>query len=142
MIKNVELLYSTCSLLKNKFNYKILIKNNESEIKEPTFFVNVTPLISDSYFRYNKKLTNIVITYVNRVILQEELLNIQDSLNDLFDMYLEVENLKIIFDNKKFNITKDFMTLTLTLNYLDTKTNTPDGDKYTQLMGELIDKEG
>jgi len=142
MIKNIELLYSVILPIKNTFGYKIFIEENKEEIKVPTFFVSVTPLTSDSYLRYNQKLTNIVITYVDRVIIQEELLDIQDKLDELFDMYLDVGKRKIVFDKKKFNVTNDFLTMTLTLKYLDDKTSLPDADKYTDLMEELIEKEG
>ena len=141
MIKNVELLYSTSSLLKSKFNYKLSLKQ-KAEVAVPTFFVSVTPLTTNSYLRYNEKLTNIVITFTDEVVTQEKLLGIQNDLDDLFDMYLKVGKRKIVFDKKKFNLADDFLILTLTLNYLDNKLSVPDEDKYTQLMGELIQKEG
>lgn len=143
MIKNVDLLYAVTLPLSNTFKYKISIKQYE-EVTAPTFFVSVSPLTNDSYLRYNEKLTNIVITYVNKVILQEELLDMQNQLDDLFDMHLEVNKRKIVFDKKKFNVTNDFLTMTLTLNYLDDKTNVPDDEKYTALMEilNLVNKEG
>ena len=141
MIKNVELLYSTSSLLKSKFNYKLSLKQ-KAEVAVPTFFISVTPLTTNSYLRYNEKLTNIVITFTDEVVTQEKLLGIQNDLDDLFDIYLKVGKKKIVFDKKKFNLTDDFLSLTLTLNYLDNKLGVPDEDKYTQLMGELIQKEG
>lgn len=136
MIKNVELLYSVSSLLKTKFNYKVLLKQ-KAEIEVPTFFITVTPLTTDSYLRYNKKLVNIVITFTDEVITQEKLLEMQDELNDLFDMYIQVDKRKIVFDKKKFNLTNDFLTLTLTLNYLDYKSNIPKSEQSTFKMGEL-----
>jgi hypothetical protein len=137
MIKNIELLYSVTLPLKNTFGYKVFTEENKEEIKVPTFFVSATPLTSDSYLRYNQKLTNIVITYVDRVIIQEELLDIQDKLDELFDMYLDVGKRKIVFDKKKFNITNDFLTMTLTLNYLDDKTSLPKSEQSSAKMGEL-----
>ena len=138
MIKNIELLYSTSLLLKDKFNYKISLKQKE-EVTSPTFFIQVTPLTTNTYLRYNEKLINIVITFTDEVVTQEKLLEIQNDLDDLFDMYLEIGTRKIVFDKKIFNLTDDFLSLTLTLNYLDDKSNVPDGDKYTALMGELIE---
>lgn len=141
MIKNVELLYSTSLLLKSKFNHKLSLKQ-KSEVEVPTFFITITPLTTNSYLRYNEKLVNIFISFTDEVVTQEKLLGIQNDLDDLFDMYLKVGTRKIVFDKKKFNLTDDFLSLTLTLNYLDDKSNIPDADKYTQLMGELIEKEG
>jgi len=142
MIKYVELLYSTTLLLKDKFNYKVNIEENEQEVKAPTFFVKVTPLTTDSYLRYSEKLVNITITFTDKVITQEKLIDMQDQLNELFDICLIVGKRKLILDKKKFNKTKDLLTVTLTLNYLDDKTNIPDADKYTALMEELIYREG
>ena len=88
MIKYVELLYSTTLLLKNKFGYDLYIKDNEKEVKEPTFFVKVTPLTTESYLRYSETLVNIAITYTNEVVTQEDLLDMQNQLDELFDMYL------------------------------------------------------
>lgn len=141
MIKYVELLYSTTLLLKNKFGYEVSIKDNEKEVKEPTFFVKVTPLTTESYLRYSEKLVNIAITYTNYVVTQEDLLDMQSQLDELFDMYLEVGERKLTF-KKKFSANKDLLTLTLTLDYLDSKTNIPDADKYTKLMEELIYRDG
>lgn len=141
MIKYVELLYSTTLLLKNKFGYDLSIKDNEKEVKEPTFFVKVTPLTTESYLRYSEKLVNIAITYTNEVVTQEDLLDMQNQLDELFDMYLKVGERKLTF-KKKFSANKDLLTLTLTLDYLDSKTNIPDADKYTKLMEELIYRDG
>jgi len=142
MIKYADILYSTSKALKSKFPYKVNIKDNKKDMEAPTFYVVVTPLTSDSFVSYNEKLVNIVITYTDRVVTQESLLDIQDQLDDLFDMYLQVGKRKIVFDKKKFIRTKDLVNLTLTLNYLDDKANAPDADKYTKLMEELIYKEG
>lgn len=142
MIKNVDLLYSITSLLDDTFGYNISLEQYE-EVKAPTFFIKVSPLTNDSFLRYNEKLTNIVITYVDKVIIQESLLNIQNSLDDLFDLYIDVNKRKIVFDKKKFNITSDFLSMTLTLNYIDDKTVLPDMDKYTKLMEILnLNEEG
>jgi len=141
MIKNVELLYSTSLLLKNKFGYKVSLKQKE-EVEAPTFFLSVTPLTTNSYLRYSEKLVNITITFVDKVVDQEKLLEAQNSLDDLFDMYLQVGTRKIVFDKKKFNLTTDFLTLTLTLNFLDGKATLPSADQYTDKMENLIEKEG
>lgn len=141
MIKYVELLYSATILLKNKFGYDVFIKDNEKEVEEPTFFVKVTPLTTESYLRYSEKLVNIAITYTNKVVTQEDLLDIQSQLDELFDMYLKVGERKLTF-KKKFSANKDLLILTLTLDYLDGKTNIPDADKYTKLMEELIYRDG
>ena len=137
MIKDVDILYSFASMLKTNFKYKVYAKENEEEVKEPTFFITLFPLTSNSFLRYNEKLINIAITYTDKVVDQEILLNMQNSLDELFDLYIEVNKRKLIFDKKKFNKTNDFITLTLTLNYLDDKSTIPDNEKFTKLMGEL-----
>lgn len=141
MIKYVELLYSATLVLKNKFGYEVSIKDNEKEVKEPTFFVKVTPLTTESYLKYSEKLVNIAITYTNYVVTQEDLLDMQSQLDELFDMYIKVGERKLTF-KKRFSAGKDLLTLTLTLDYLDSKTNIPDDDKYTKLMEELIYRDG
>lgn len=142
MIKYVELLYNTTVLLKKTFGYKISIKKNEQEVKNPTFFVSVTPLTTDPYLRYNEKLVNISITFTDKVVTEEQLLDMQDQLNELFDIYLDIGSRKLVFGKKKFNKADEFVTLILTLNYLDDKTTIPDQEKYTKLMEELIYRDG
>lgn len=138
MIKDVDILHAVSSILNTNFSYDIFIEDNKEEILVPTFFISVTPLTSNSYLRYNEKLTNIIITYTNKVVFQEEALDMQNKLDELFDMYIQVGTRKIVLDKKKFNRTNDFLTMILTLNYLDDKSNLPKSEQSTAKMGELI----
>jgi hypothetical protein len=137
MIKNTDILYAVNLILDTKFGYESFVEEQGEEVKVPTFFIQLSPLSSNSFLRYNEKLTNIVITYVDKVITQESLLDIQNDLDDLFDMYIQVGTRKIMIDKKKFNVTKDFLTMTLTLDYLDNKSSLPKNEQSTDKMGEL-----
>ncbi|MGE5627827.1 MAG: DUF6838 family protein [Solirubrobacterales bacterium] len=140
MIKNVDLLYTVSKALKDKFGYKISLKQKE-DVESPIFFVKVTPLTTTSMLKWNEKLVNITITFTDEVVTHEQLLNIQDDLNDLFDVYLDTGARKLVIDKKTFNLTDDFLTLTLTITYLDDKAacNIPLNERYTDLMKEFID---
>ncbi|NFH70084.1 hypothetical protein FDC35_13385 [Clostridium botulinum] len=143
MIGYEELLYSTAEVLKKEFKYEVKIDENKKEIKEPTFFVSVTPLTEDSYLRWNENLVNITIDYVEQVLKQEKMFIIQHKLKEVFNMYLPVGKRKIVLGKKRFSSNDGFITLTLTLNYLDDKSerNIPEEDKATKLMEKLIHKE-
>lgn len=140
MIKNTDILYTVNSMLDTKFGYDSFVENKGEQgekIKVPTFFIQISPLTSNSYLRWNENLTNIVITYVDEVISQEVLLNIRDELNELFDMSIKVGNRSIEIDKKKFNLTKDFLNMTITIDYLDCKSNIPQNEQSDFKMGEL-----
>lgn len=139
-IKYIDLLYSVYSSLKQEFDKaKIAIKENRTEVKQPLFFIQINALESDSFRSYTKELVNITITYTQPVLEQQDILNIKDSLNELFDDGLRVEKTFIYFDKKKFYDGDGFVNLTLTLRYHNSKLskNLPDSDRYTQMLEEL-----
>ncbi len=144
MIKDNDILYAFTETLNTKFNYKIDVKDNRKEVKEPTFFVSLAPLTTDSYLRWNEKLINVRIIYTNNVTNQEELLNIKTQLDELFDMYIKVGPTSLVFKTKKFDKSEndDFLTLTITISYLDGKSNIPDADKSAKLMENLNYRDG
>lgn len=142
MIKDKDTLYAFSKALERKFNYKVFIKENEEEVKEPIFFLSLNHLTSSSYLRWNEKSINVRIIYTNEVTDIEQLLDIQNELDELFDMYIKVGNTNLVFDKKKFDRNNDFLTMTITINYLDGKTNIPDAEKYTMKMEILNYRDG
>jgi hypothetical protein len=138
MIKNTDILSAISTLLDSKFSgYTIFDEENTKEVKSPTFFIQVSPLTSNSFLRYNEKLTNITITFVDKVITQVKLLDMQNELDELFDMNIQVGSRKIAIDKKTFNRTNDFLTMKITLDYLDNKSSLPKNEQSTDKMGEL-----
>lgn len=137
MIKDTDILKATSKILDNKFGYEIYIGENDEEVKVPSFFISLNHLSSETYKYWNEKAINIYITYTNKGVQMEKLLDMQNDLDELFDMYLNVDNYKIVFNNKKFNIKDDFMTMTLSIYFLDNKTTVPSEDTASKLMGNL-----
>jgi len=142
MIKYNDILYAFSKTLKRKFNYKVDIKDNEEEVKEPIFFLSLSHLTSNSYLRWNEKSINVRIIYTNVIVDLEQLLDMQNELDELFDMYIKVGNANLVFDKKKFDRSNGFLTMTIPINYLDSKTNIPDQEKATAKMEILNYRDG
>ncbi|AIY78797.1 hypothetical protein FDB15_18160 [Clostridium botulinum] len=143
-IKYLDLLYSVYASLKDNFKKStITMSENKKEVKGPLFFVQIKPLYSDSYKCYTKELVNITITYTDVVLDQEKILTVKDELNELFDLGIKVNNVFLLFKNKKFSESDDCTILTLTIDYFNNKSerNIPEEDKATKLMEKLIYKE-
>ncbi len=142
MIKKNDILHAITTTLKKKFNYKNSIKENEQEVKEPSFFVSLKPLKSNTYKYWNEKSINIYITYTNYNAQQEELLDMEDSLDELFDMYITVNDTSgkkysLVFNDKKFDIKDGFMTMKLSTEIMDNKTTVSPEDASSSLMENL-----
>jgi hypothetical protein len=137
MVQDVDILHSVSNVLNNEFNYGSFIEENNKEVLIPTFFLSLSHLTTDPYKYWNEKLINVYIEYTNKAVKIEESLTMQDNLDNLFDMYIEVDDRKLILDKKKFIRNKDFITMVLTLNYFDDKTSIPCEDKSTGLMENL-----
>lgn len=141
IIENVELLYSVCRTLKDRFsNNNILIDDNEKEIKVPTFTVKISPLKNTNEFSRRKKLINIHISYVEEVKKQETSLKMIDDLTELFDSNIYVKSIALPISEKDIMDTNDSVNLSMTLNFYDGKAEpipeTPDAI-YDALMGIL-----
>lgn len=142
MIKDNDILYAFTSILKKNFNYKNSIRDNEQEVKEPSFFVSLSHLTSESYLRWTEKLINVRIIYTDKVIDIEQLLDMQNQLDELFDMCIKVGSTNLMFSQKKFDRNNDFLTMTITIRYLDGKTSIPDCEKSTAKMEILNYRDG
>ncbi|MBY6915416.1 DUF6838 family protein [Clostridium botulinum] len=141
MIENVELLYSVCKTLKDRFpKNNILIDDNKKEITVPTFSVKIKPLKSTNHFNFRKKLYNIYITFVEDVKTQENSLQMLDNLTELFDECIYVSSRALPILNKDINDNEDCINFMMTLNFYDGKAEpvpeTPDAT-YDKLMGIL-----
>lgn len=138
MIKYNELLYSFGKALKEQFkDCKLRIKKNQEEIKEPTFYVEVRALNSNSYKPYVDKLVNISITYTDKVVDGEKLNNVLNDLESVFDLGIKVKDTFLMFKGKNNTINDDFLTLNLTINYKDDRDIVDENDYYSELMEEL-----
>lgn len=143
MIQNIEILYNTTKTLRSKFKDSlILIDNNNEDIKKyNTFLVEVKELSNTPYLRYMERIVNIYITYIpiKKDEIKEQILKVQNNLNDIFDIGFKVSKRNLIIDSKTFNIDENFISMTISLKFLDDKSsdNLPDMDKYSQLMKEL-----
>ncbi|NFO30950.1 hypothetical protein FDB41_11780 [Clostridium botulinum] len=141
MIENVELLYSVCKTLKDRFpKNNILIDDNKKEITVPTFSVKIKPLKSTNHFDLRKKLYNIYITFVEDAKTQENSLQMLDNLTELFDESIYVKSRALPILNKDINDNEDCLNFMMTLNFYDGKAEpvpeTPDAT-YDKLMGIL-----
>lgn len=144
MIKDKDILYAFTEALKGKFNYKNFISENKQEVKQPSFFVSLRPLTNDSYLRWNEKSINVSIVYTNEVTNLEELLDVKSELDELFDMYIKVGITCLMFKKKTFKKSEndDFLTLNITINYLDGKTSIPPSEQSTKKMENLNYRDG
>ena len=138
MIKYNELLYSLGKALKEQFkDCKLRIKKNQEEIKEPTFYVEVRALNTNSYKPYVDKLVNISITYTDKVVDGEKLNNVLNDLESVFDLGIKVKDTFLMFKSKNNTMNDDFLTLNLTINYKDDRDIVDENDYYSELMEEL-----
>ena len=138
MIKYNELLYSFGKALKEQFkDCKLRIKKNQEEIKEPTFYVEVRALNTNSYKPYVDKFVNISITYTDKVVDGEKLNNVLNDLESVFDLGIKVKDTFLMFKSKNNTMNDDFLTLNLTINYKDDRDIVDENDYYSELMEEL-----
>ncbi|MBW6408970.1 hypothetical protein KYD98_02600 [Clostridium sp. YB-6] len=137
----MELLYSVCKTLKDRFpKNNIFIDDNKEEITVPTFNVKIKPLKSTNHFGSRKKLNNIYITFVEDVKTQENSLQMVDNLTELFDECIYVKSRALPILNKDIDNNDDCLNFMMTLNFYDGKAEpipeTPDAT-YDKLMGIL-----
>lgn len=127
MVRYVELLYSFSRVLKDNFpKFNILIDENKKAITTPTFYLQVVPLESSTVLSDKRlKLTDVYITYLDKIVTNEKGLLIMDDLIETFEginilrdkydkepRYLPIMKRKIIkIDNAP--------TLKLTFHYYD-----------------------
>jgi len=138
MIKYNELLYFTGKRIKDHFKKcKLRAEKNQKDIKEPTFYVEVRPLNSNSYKSYIDKLVNITITYTDKIVDNEKLNDVLNELESIFDLGIKVKDTFLIFKNKTNTINDDFLTLNLTLSYKDDRYINDESETYSALMEEL-----
>ncbi|WP_455793595.1 phage tail terminator family protein [Clostridium butyricum] len=138
MIKYNELLYFTGKRIKDHFKKcKLRVEKNQEDIKEPTFYVEVRALNTNSYKPYVDKLVNISITYTDKVVDGEKLNNVLNDLESVFDLGIKVKDTFLIFKSKNNTMNDDFLTLNLTINYKDDRDIVDENDYYSELMEEL-----
>lgn len=138
MIKYNELLCEFGKTLKSNFkNCKLRVKKNMDDISEPTFYVEVRSLSSNSYKYYTDKLLNVTITYTDKTVDNEKLNNILNDLESVFDLGIKIKGTFLMFKNKTNSINDDFLTMNLTINYMDDKEVIDENDFYSAMMEEL-----
>lgn len=118
-MKLLDIQKAITKLLKSNFTigYKILIDNNKSDIKVPTFFVDVRPVKSYNYIYDKNKLVNVTITYTNKINKHEENLEIADKLEEIFNINLSVLDKFLTIQDLNFSETDDLLKCNFTLDY-------------------------
>lgn len=138
MIKYNELLYSFGKPIKDNIkNCKLRLKDNQEDIKEPTFFIEVRPLSSNSYKYYNEKLINVSITFADEFVDNEKLNDVLNDLEKIFDAGIKVKDTFLMFTNKSIDIDDSCLTMNLTMNYKDNKNTTDENNFYSKMIEEL-----
>jgi hypothetical protein len=139
MITDVAILYTITKKLKDNFpTAKLIVDGNKKEIENPTFYIQVNPLNSDTYKRYSKELYNITIDYIEeKDLTQEQKLNMKTKLNKIFGMGIKIEKTFIVFQKKVWDI-KDVFSLCLAIDFINSLDEKPIEDKYSSLMQELL----
>lgn len=140
MITDNAISYAFCKKLREKFphpDYKIIPDGSSKEVEVPTFWVDVTPLDSDTYRRYSRELFNVTIEYVEENDLSQlDKLNMKTKLNSLFSMGIKVDKTFIVFSKKRWN-TKGVFSLCLTFDFFNEVKELWPEDNYSALMQQL-----
>lgn len=119
-MKNNEILYAISNYLSLKVpNIEILINGNEEEINKSTFLISVRPLRSTSGIYDKRKITNVTITYLDKVLNQEKNLGVIDMLEGLFKSKLKVKDRYLNIENLEFVENEDCINCNFTLDFYD-----------------------
>lgn len=138
MIKYNELLYFIGKTINDNFkNCKLRLKKNQKDVNEPTFYVEVRALSTNSYKYYDDKLVNITITYTDASVDNEKLNNILNELESVFDLGIKVNGTFLLFKNKVPSIDDEFLSINLTVNYKDSKNTVDENNYYSAMLEEL-----
>ena len=92
--------------------------NGFSDIKTPTFIVNVRGIGTDNYVDYKHKVVNVTIYYVNKEYDHVECMDIQDQLEDILNITLKVNDRYFAVENIDWN-EQDFLQCDFTLKFND-----------------------
>lgn len=139
-MKLTDIQKAITKLLKSNFpTYKILVDNNKKDIEKPTFFVQVRPVKSYNYKVHKERLVNVTVTYVNKEFKHEENLDITDSLEEIFNLTLDVLDYHLLISDLTFNETNDLLNCSFSLDFNEVnKTYIVIEEENSQLMQELI----
>ena len=139
MIREKSILFAVNKVLNDNFpDCEIVMEENISEVKKPTFITNVELIDSNSFKGYTKDLVKVYIYYTDDSPYIIDLLDVKRALKRIFDLTLEVGETKLVIDKKAFKTRDKFVTLELTFNFINGKENIDEPyDKSDYKMQEL-----
>ena len=124
---------SITKLLHDNFEgYKIVLEQ-QSDVKQPTFFVNIKKLKTDNHLFFKDKLIVVTITYVNKEYNHVENNDINDMLDNIFKHTLKVNNDYLTIENLDFN-EPDALICSFDLKYREEEVNEEIGVKMEELI--------
>ena len=126
----------TKMLAKHFRDFDIIVDEQAEDVKIPTFFVSVRPIITNNGLHYQTKKVNIDITYVNEEDNHEENLEITDKLQELLYLDFKVGNKTLLINNLVFS-EPSFLICSFTVEF--TEITLPNKDVVK--MEELFYKE-
>lgn len=99
--------------------YYIYTEEVKKEIKRPSFFIDVMPVLTENYVDYKDKLINIDIMYFPKNETNEENLSMIDNLEQLFKSVLQVKSETIPIKALNFKVVDDILHCSFTLDFAD-----------------------
>lgn len=121
MINLLDILRVISRILYTQFGneYYIYTEEVKKEIKRPSFFIDVMPVLTENYVDYKDKLINIDIMYFSKNETNEENLSMIDNLEQLFKSVLQVKSETIPIKALNFKVADDILHCSFTLDFTD-----------------------
>ena len=123
----------TKMLAKHFRDFDIIVDEQAEDVKIPTFFVSVRPIITNNGLHYQTKKVNIDITYVNEEDNHEENLEITDKLQELLYLDFKVGNKTLLINNLVFS-EPSFLICSFTVEFTEITLPNEDGVKMEELF--------
>ena len=123
----------TKMLAKHFRDFDIIVDEQAEDVKIPTFFVSVRPIITNNGLHYHTKKVNIDITYVNEENNHEENLEITDKLQELLYLDFKVGNKTLLINNLVFS-EPSFLICSFTVEFTEITLPNKDGVKMEELF--------
>ena len=123
----------TKMLAKHFRDFDIIVDEQAEDVKVPTFFVSVRPIITNNGLHYQTKKVNIDITYVNEEDNHEENLEITDKLQELLYLDFKVGNKTLLINNLVFS-EPSFLICSFTVEFTEITLPNKDGVKMEELF--------
>lgn len=116
------------------YNYTEEVKK---DLKRPSFFIDVMPVVTENYVDYKDKLINIDIMYFSKDETNEENLYMINEMEQIFGSVLQVQDRIITIKALNFKTVDDILHCSFTLDFTDydepIEINTSNGPIYVML---------